>query len=902
MRIRFLGGAGEVGASAILVTSNSGKNVLLDAGVRVNEEGTEMLPNLEPLNSVSLDAIVVSHAHLDHSGAVPLVAKVSPGAGVYATAATKDLAKVLLHDSIKVAEFREGLQLFDEGDAEQALDRMITFGFESPFEPAPGVLAMFLPAGHILGAAAVLLQMEEGTLLYTGDFTTFEQETVGMQRFTGVLRRGVDVAVVEATYGSRIHAPRSHEVRRLLDTIGEVVADGGRVLIPAFAVGRAQELALALRNYIRRTKKKFPVYVDGLIRNVNAVFARNPTYLADRYRKEALRGEELFYTNGIEAVTSKAQRDKIISSNEPCVIIASSGMLAGGVSPVYAERIVQGRRNLLAIVGYQDEESPGRRLLDLAGRAQGERFIRLGDAECQVKCKVAKFGLSAHADSLGVAASIKPLEPRFVLVNHGNDESLEAMSETLAAQLPESRVEVAAPGAVYDYAAGSDAKAATGEAGEAATEAGSAVIAAIAAPAAPAAGAEGGLTLRAAGRPRKYSLNPKLRQISLDRDDAVAPEALWRHLVDNGIGGTTVTVADLLAAWFGNGAESLSDEDKQVFRKAVRDSRHFRTMGTNPNAAYVLTEDEYNEAITPKQMEQNAAYALIQEKLGSFGLQRMGFAPGPEGTVTLYFPTPKYALRCLDVIAELERQMLRPVGVAQSSNMEFLKTKIRSELADEFGIRITRDPSFGAQTAIVRTSAGAHQPGVNGRTLGEYAQAFEDATGFKLQFKADASGAQQQARLSAGVIGGGQDGSADVEQADRAERGVLMEQNAARQAIDEAFANTPDRPKVSIYRSEGRMVLGFVTPQVGARYRGLMDDLERTTGWRLDVHESARVNELADVARQLLWASRLGDMKVGVHFGYAEARSSVDVDEAVAQDLNRRYLELTGYELRFRRT
>jgi len=98
------------------------------------------------------------------------------------------------------------------------------------------------------------------------------------------------------------------------------------------------------------------------------------------------------------------------------------------------------------------------------------------------------------------------------------------------------------------------------------------------------------------------------------------------------------------------------------------------------------------------------------------------------------------------------------------------------------------------------------------------------------------------------------------------------------------------------------MVLSFITPQVGARYRLLMDDLERITGWRLDVHESARINELADVARQLLWGSKLGDMKVGVHSGYAEARGSVDVEDDVAEALNRRYMELTGYELRFRRT
>ncbi len=889
MRIRFLGGAGEVGASSILVTSNSGVNILLDAGVRVNEEGTEMLPNLEPLNSVSLDAIIISHAHLDHSGALPLVAKVSPGAGIYATTATRDLANVLLDDSIQVAEFREGLQLFDADDAEQALDRTMTYGFEAAFEPAPGVLASFLPAGHILGAAAVLLQMEEGTLLYTGDFTTFEQETVGMQRFTSVLRRGVDVAVVEATYGSRIHAPRSHEVRRLLDAIGEVITSGGRVLIPAFAVGRAQELVLALRNYIRRTKKKFPVYVDGLIRNVNAVFARNPSYLADRYRKEALRGEELFYTNGLEAVTTKAQRDKIMASGEPCVIIASSGMLTGGVSPLYAERIVEGRKNLLAIVGYQDEESPGRRLLDLAGRKEGERAIRIGDAEYQVRCSVGKFGLSAHADSIGIAASIKPLAPRVVLVNHGNDESLEAMSEALASQLPEARVEVASPGVAYEYAACGDVAAE----GSMATE-GSRTT-------------EGGMAT--ARRPRKYSLNPKLREISMHRDDAVVPEILWHHLLENDVGGTTVTIADLLATWFGSSAENLVEEEKQAFRKAVRDSRCFRTMGTNPNAAYVLTDDEYKEAITPKQMEQNAAYALIQARLAEFGLQRIGFAQGQGGTVTLYFPTPKYAKRCQDVIEQLGRQMLRDVEVAQSSNMEFLKTKIRSELADEFGITLIRDPSFGPQTVTVRTNAGADQPGVNMRTLGEYAQEFEDETGFKLQFKSDSATAKPQSHILqlpqetrlVSEVGYGQ-GRFGAELTQQAERAHLLEQNAARQVIDEAFAGNPDCPKVSIYRSEGRMVLSFITPQVGARYRALMDDLERISGWRLEVHESARINELADIARQLLWGSKLGDMKVGVHSGYAEARGSLSVEEAVAADLNRRYLELTGYELRFRRT
>lgn len=185
------------------------------------------------------------------------MAKLSPGAFIYATTATRDLATVLLYDSIKVAEFREGLKLFDEDDAKQALDRIVTYGFGTSFEATEGVRAVFLQAGHILGASAVLLQTDEWTFLYTGDFTTFEQETVGwMQAFSGVLKQGVDVVITEATYGSRIHAPRSQEIYRLLGAIASTLDADGQVLIPAFAVGRSQEILLVLRNFMRRTKRK----------------------------------------------------------------------------------------------------------------------------------------------------------------------------------------------------------------------------------------------------------------------------------------------------------------------------------------------------------------------------------------------------------------------------------------------------------------------------------------------------------------------------------------------------------------------------------------------------------------------------------------------------------------------
>lgn len=861
MKIRFLGGAGEVGASCILVTTESGKHILIDAGVRVSEEGTEMLPNLEPLNDIALDAIIVSHAHLDHSGALPLVAKLSPGASIYTTAATKALARVLLHDSIKVAEFSEGLQLFNEEDAERALDRIITYGFKTSFEAAEGIQAVFLQAGHILGAAAILLQTEEGTLLYTGDFTTFEQETVWMQGFSGVLKRGADVVIAEATYGSRIHAPRFHEVQRLLDAVGERLDAGGQVLIPAFAVGRSQEILLALRNYMRKTKRKHAVYVDGLIRNVNAVFTRNPNYLKRRYKKEVLRGNELFYTNGIEAVGSKSQRDKILASKDPCVIVASSGMLTGGVSPAYAEKIVASDKNLLAIVGYQDEESPGRRLMDLIDLPDSERTIVLNDHEHRVRCKVEKFGLSAHADSVGIVASVKALMPHFVLLNHGNEESLATLSQTLADELPDTRIEVADPAGIHEYL--------------------------------PSKG----------GERRHYSLKPQVRRIALHKEGPVDPEELWQHLVETDTEGTTLTVADLMMVW--HGPREISEEAKQAFRKEIRESLRFRSAYTNPNVVYVLTEEEYADAVTPKPMEQNAAWALLQERLGEFGLQKVGFAS--DGAVTLHFPTPKYAERCADEIGRLEQEILRSIEVAQNSNMEFLKTKIKSDLADEFGIRVNRDPSFGAQTVTVRGPAGLDQPGIRGRTLGEYAEAFEDETGYRLLFKVEGQSLLDQVAAvrrdsaqrepwsvaSLGEIlshGAGTPGQ------------LLMEQNMAKGMIDDAFAGAVHHPKISIYRDEGRMALAFITPNIGERYRAILDHLQDATGWRLEIQESARVNELADLARELLAANGLSGMKVGVHGGYTEVRGPVEVDESVADRLNKDYSELTGYELRFRRT
>jgi len=630
------------------------------------------------------------------------------------------------------------------------------------------------------------------------------------------------------------------------------------VLIPAFAVGRSQEILLALRNFMRRTKRKFPVYVDGLIRNVNSVFSRNPNYLKPRYKKEILRGYELFYTNGIEPVTTWIQREKILASKDPCVIIASSGMLTGGVSPIYAERIVGNEKNLLAIVGYQDEESPGRRLLDLAELPENERTILLNDTEHQMKCKVEKYGLSAHADSLGIIASVKALKPCFVLVNHGDNESLSQLSQGLADELPDVRIEVADLVQAYEYV--------------------------------PARGSA----------KRRYSLRPEVHRIALHRDEPVDLEELWKHLVHSEMAGVTLTISDLVTVWYGS--PEVPDDEKKAFRKALQDSPCFKLSYTNPNIISVLTEEEYEDAVTPKQMEQNEAWTLIQEKLQPYGLQKVGF--GADGSVTLYFPTPKYAERCKNEIAELERTTIRSIEVAQRTDTELLKTKIKSDLAIEFGVMIDRDPSFSLQSITVKMAAGSEQPGICEQALGEYAKGFEEETGFELRFRVDGEILPSPALVvqsdatrldTTGVI------TTDMYVGCGPDK-PMLEQNMAKSIIDDAFAEEMHRPRVRIYQGEGRMALAFITPQVGKRYQGILDELEDIIGWRLEIQESARVNELVELAKRLLARGHLDGFKVGVHAGYTEVKGPFDIEESVAEALSKDYLELTGYELRFRRT
>lgn len=432
MRIRFLGGASEVGASSTLVEV-AGKRILVDAGVRMGEG--DPLPDLTALQeSGPIDLVLVTHAHTDHIGALPLVHLAYPKVPFLTTAPSLALMRILLQDALKIMELRWGrereLPLYPEHAVEGLLSRVQTV---TPCEAVAlldsQVKATWTPSGHVLGACSILLDTPDGRLLFTGDYSIDRQRTVeGMTLPPG----RVQAVITEATYGNRIHVNRKAEEERLARSVAAVVEQGGKVLIPAFALGRAQEALLILLGAQRKGEiPRFPIYVDGMVKSVCSVYASHPEFLSERLRKEVARSGNPFFGEGLAHPVLAPQREELVKG-EPCVFIASSGMLTGGPSCFYAQALAGDEKNAIFITGYQDEESPGRRLLNLA--EQKERVLRLQGQTVAVACRVEKYNLSAHADCAQMLGVLERLGPEDVYLVHGDEEARAA----LAAASPDS--------------------------------------------------------------------------------------------------------------------------------------------------------------------------------------------------------------------------------------------------------------------------------------------------------------------------------------------------------------------------------------------------------------------------------------------------------------------------------
>ncbi|MBD3244274.1 MAG: MBL fold metallo-hydrolase [Chitinivibrionales bacterium] len=429
MKVTFAGGAGSIGASCALLESQ-GSALVVDCGIRMGE-GKSPLPDLAVLDGIVPEAIVVTHAHTDHSGALPLLAASFPQAPIVTTPPGIDLITILLNDSLKLMNSpeREGdIPLFTREQLEQTFRAFVPLhqGEARRFGPFS---CTFYPAGHILGASMLHVTTPDGHVLFTGDYSG------GMQRTVGAVVRPtlpVDLLITESTYGARLHEDRKAAESRLIAQLKEVVQRGGRVLIPCFAVGRAQEILLILRTAMRNGRlEPVPVFVDGMVRSVCNVYAKHERYVTRGLAHDIRAQAHPFFTDTIEPIHADQDRQRALQQR-PAIYVASSGMLSGGASVVYAKELLRNPLDAVLLTGYQDEEAPGRRLLALAEESETTRTISLQGETVDVKASVELFGLSAHADRFMMTALIESCRPRTVVLVHGDAASQQALHDALS--------------------------------------------------------------------------------------------------------------------------------------------------------------------------------------------------------------------------------------------------------------------------------------------------------------------------------------------------------------------------------------------------------------------------------------------------------------------------------------
>lgn len=414
-----LGGTDEVGASSYLYLLSEGR-LLIDAGLRPGQIGEAALPRLELLQDNPPDAMILTHAHLDHVAALPVVMRRFPNLKVYCTPATARLAALTLADTFKIGQ-RQGQGIFGSRDLQKALAALTPLPYFERISDH-GFSFTLYPAGHLLGAASVLIESSAGTVFHTADVNNVATHVTPPAWMPAEVTP-VDAVVSESTYGDTLLPARKEQVRSFVAATAETLQQGGKVLIPSFALGRAQDIALILQSAVAGKKlPQVPIYLDGLTREVTTTYEELLPLLPEALQNRAESSRlPPFLSGAVQTVKDKDQREKIIASKGPAVVISSSGMLHAGVSPLYARQWLPDPENALFIVGYQDAEAPGRRLLELENGGEvmlpdpgGEGFSPVA-----AYSRVQRYYLSAHADQGGLLGLIHRYDPGKVILTHG---------------------------------------------------------------------------------------------------------------------------------------------------------------------------------------------------------------------------------------------------------------------------------------------------------------------------------------------------------------------------------------------------------------------------------------------------------------------------------------------------
>ena len=793
----------EVGGSSILIKIN-GKNILFDAGIR-QSANKDSIPNFRDVQTYGgLDAIIISHAHLDHIGCLPIISKEYPNAKIYMNNMTKDLVKVLLYDSLKIMNHRDAeIPLYAEIDVENTLNRIFTINYEVKFPIFEDMFITFYNAGHIAGASCVYLQSPEGAVFYSGDFSVFSQRTVEGAKLP---KLRPDVAIVESTYGDRLHSNREIEERNLIEAVNECIENNGKMIIPAFALGRAQEVILILKSAMNKgSLKNVKVYIDGMVRDINRVYKNNPLYLKNFLGKKILRGLSPFYDDNIIEIKGTDNREEILNQKEPAVIISSSGMLTGGPSAFYAEKIAPMENGYIVITGYQDEESPGRKILELLEADEdSDRYLNINSLNIPVKCKVKKVGLSAHADKNEIKGVLERISPRNIILVHGNEEVIKSLGKEISNEFI---------GRTFT----------------------------------PACGEEITINIR---NPRKQ-LNKNF-PYSLNRKEQLSEENVkeLQEFVYEKYNNKLLTIEELLYVWSGENnfgvsqnseIEHNTEKNSEInscsnniinFKTVIINSIYFESDLKRLFLFKARTEDDIKEDLKPKELTQQKLMSLVEEKFKEFDYKKISIMLDKKEIILNFdFPQgvdPSIKNIMQDFYKETEWRTNMNEKINNSSAELLIKKLIEPTRIKKI--------SFYPEKFSVSVF-------LNGKNIdeGNKSKVFEEKTGWKLCILEEGSLAVNNGMSSDKLY-------FEVE-------GVkVVEQNVAISLIDKAFENEEYKPyKKSVKTNEkGKYIeLVFISPKIGQKFEEKLGHISYETGWSIAVADKVNQNELFNIAKLL---------------------------------------------------
>lgn len=798
MHLYFSGGAMEIGGSCIYIKL-AGRNLLLDCGIR-QSQAKDPLPDFCTIQERGgVDAIIISHAHMDHIGALPIISRAYPDAPIYMTLMTADLTRVLLYDSLKVMNSREDeIPHYSEQDVLAMLDRIHPVHYQMPFSVFDDFTLTFYPAGHIAGAACVYLVTEEGSLFYSGDFSAFSQRTIEGIR---IPKLRPDMAIVESTYGNRLHSNRQVEENRLIELVRECILEKKKILIPAFALGRAQEVLLILRTAIQNHQiPAVPVYVDGMIRDINIMYSRNPTFLKHALGRRILKGNEPFYTKEIQPVTAvqSGNREELLSGSEPLILLSSSGMLTGGPSAQCARLLAPREDACIIITGYQDEESPGRQLLNLLNDPD-EKTLTINGSTVPVRCRIEQVGLSAHGDKTEILSLLERLSSRRIFLVHGNPESIKELGSELAADDHRRQVYLPACGQGYE------------------------------------------LTLR--GKRKQLTFRPS-HTMQMNRDFSPDDEKLLWDYWQEHYPGKAFSLAQIAHIWYGSPVQELPEHMQELFLHSAWFSPNPRRLFLfEPNPPEVVAQ-----ALAPKELTIQELEASVQSLFSGYPYRKLSFhRERRELLMQFDYPdsqAPDSFQKAAEAFTADTGWKIR-ISPSMNHNAALLL------LSSLFGSRLLKT-SYYLERKYYSVSLSAEDTASSGSDQ-EAAKLFLETTGWALNINGQTGTTFCKAPSTAPSGSGNDDffipSGGTVEP---------VEQNLALFCIDQTFSSLPHRPDKKSFKndSSGRYLdLAFLSPIIGKRYAETLQTLASQIGWRIRISDRVNQMELMKTAQLLCMSS-----------------------------------------------